>query len=103
MLRSPLVAGLARRQRRADALLVAIQPAADEDRLTLLHVRQLHPRELVAAAREVEEPLPVAAREADDALRPQHVARQPVEEARERVLIERARRAEDEAADAVAV
>src|SRR5437762_9503044 len=92
---------LARGERGTDLVAVAVEIAADEDGLRLVHVGQLHPRELVPPAREVEEALPVAAREADDALGTEHALRQPVEHAREALLIERMTRPVEEAPDAV--
>src|SRR5690348_9747612 len=98
-----LVRTLAGGERAADRLGVALDVAPDEDGLRLRDVRQLHPRELVPATGEVEEALPVAAREADDALGAEHAPRQAIEHAAEALLIERARRPVEKAADAVGV
>jgi hypothetical protein len=67
------------------------QVASDEDRLVLVRSWQLHPRELVAPAREVEQAEPVPSGEADEPLGPQQVAREALEQALERVLVEGAR------------
>src|SRR2546428_7092056 len=85
-----------------DARAVALKVTADEHSLALLAPGvELHPGELVAAAGEVEEAVPVAAREAHDALRAQDVGRQAAEEPLECLLPQRQPRAVEEAADAV--
>src|SRR5690349_58354 len=81
---------------------VACEVAADEDGLGLRAGGiELQPRELVAAAREVEDAVPVAVGEADDALRAENVGGEAAQHALERFLAERSTRAPDEASDAV--
>src|SRR5205814_9167215 len=87
---------LARGQVRLDARPMAFEVSADEDRLRLARLRiEPEPGDLVAAAREVEERVPVAAGEADDALRPKHVLREAREQPLERFLAEGARATPD--------
>jgi len=100
----PLLRGsLARRERGLDSRPVPREPAPDEDGLALARAREPHPAELVPAAGEVEQALPVAPGEAHHALGPQHVARQAREHALERGLVQQPRRAPDEAGDVVHV
>src|SRR5437763_561095 len=102
MTRSPLLVDLAGSQPGLDPLAQALEPPSDEDRLALsARLIQPDPGDLVPAAREVEERVPVAPGETHDALRPEHAARQPREEPLERLLTEGTRGAVDEAADAV--
>src|SRR5262249_45379557 len=101
MAAAPLVGCLAGRQRTSQGALVPPEVAADEHRLVLRHFRELHPRELVAPAGDVEETLPVAASEAHDAFRPDDVPRQAAEEAFEGLLLQRARGSVNEAREAV--
>src|SRR5437016_2995537 len=76
----------------------------DEHGLALLHPGvELHPGELVAAAGEVEEAVPVAAREAHDALGTEYIDRQAPEQPLEGVLPEGQPGAVEEAPDAVGV
>src|SRR3989449_11373664 len=70
-------ADLAGGERGLDPALVPPEVAADEHGLALLHpALELHPGELVAAAGAVEEAMPVAVREAHDALGAQDVGGQ---------------------------
>src|SRR5262245_61779268 len=95
--------GLAHRQLPPECLFVALEIAPDEDRLVLGNGRQLHPRQLGAAAGDAEEALPVTSGEADDALGPHDVTRQARDQALEPFLVEAARRAIDEARKPVGV
>src|SRR5438128_7872240 len=102
MARSPLLVDFAGGQLGFDAAAMPLERATDEDGLALrAGLLQPDPRELVPAAGEVEERVPLAARDAHDALRPEHVARQAPEEPLERLLTEGTRGAVDEAADPV--
>src|SRR4029077_8078431 len=98
-----IVDGLASRQLRPECFLVALEMTPDEDGLVLGHRRQLHPRQLGPAAGDAEQALPVTAREPHDPLRPPDVAGQPPAQTLEAPLVEEARRAVDEAAEAVGV
>src|SRR5262249_4591425 len=71
--------------------------------LVLPDARQLHPGELRPAAGDVEQALPVTAREPYDALGAHHVARQPADEALEAGLVERVVGAVHEARESVGV
>src|SRR5919197_2491469 len=62
--RAPLLLRFAGGELGLDAAAVAGERAPDEDRLTLLRAIELEPGELVAAAGEVEQALPIAAGEA---------------------------------------
>src|SRR5439155_728502 len=97
-------ADLAGGERGLDPALMPPEVAADEHGLALLHPGlELHPGELVAAAGEVEEAVPVAVREAHDALGAQDVGGQAPEQALEHRLPERQPGAVDEAPDGVGV
>src|SRR5262245_35306345 len=95
-----IVDRLACREARPERSLVPGKMAPDEHRLVLGHSGQLHPGQLRAPARDVEQALPVAASEADDALRPHHVAREPADESLEPAPIEPSGRTVDEAGEA---
>ena len=103
MLRTPLVRNFAGGEARPQRGLVPRQVAPDEHGLRLRAIRQLEPADLVPAAGEVEEPLPLAVGKPDQALCPQHVRRQAVQEPLEAILAERPAAAVDEACDAVVV
>src|SRR5437870_646076 len=97
-------ADLAGGERGLDPALMPPEVAADEHGLALLHPGlELHPGELVAAAGEIEEAVPVAVREAHDALGAQDVGGQAPEQALEHRLPERQPGAVDEAPDGVGV
>src|ERR687888_1893664 len=102
MLGSSLRGGLAGRELCLDPAPVPREVPADEHGLALLHpALELHPAELVPAAGEVEEAVPVAAREAHDPLGAQDVGGEAPGQALERLLPERQPGAVDEAPDAV--
>src|SRR5437870_9355475 len=102
MTRPPLLVDLAGGQLGLDAAAMPFERPSDEDGLVLRAcLIEPDPGELVPAAREVEERVPIAASEAHDALRPQHAAGQAREEPLERLLTEWTRGAIDEASDAV--
>src|SRR5581483_6152281 len=104
MIRCPLVVGLAAGELGFDRGAMAVEVAPDEDGLALRRrAVQAEPAELVPPAGEVEETVPVAPGEADDALRADDVGGKPPEEPLERLLPERTRRPVDEAPDAVRV
>src|SRR5947208_16107532 len=90
MLGSSFLAHLAGGELGLDPAPVPHEIPTDEHGLALLHpgVVELHPGELVAAAGEVEEAVPVAAREAHDALGTEHGGRQAPEQPLERLLPE---------------
>src|SRR5262249_34957985 len=101
MAAAPLDAGLAGGQVGPQRGLEPLQVPPDEDRLVLRYLRQLHPRQLVPPASDVEQALPVPAGEPDDPFRPDHLPGEPAEQAFESHLIQRPFRAVDEALEAV--
>src|SRR2546422_6555721 len=98
MLGSSFRAGLAGGELGLDPALVPPDVPADEHGLALFHpALELHPAELVAAAGEVEQAVPVAAREAHNALGAQDVGGQAPEQAPGRLPPERQPGAVEEA------
>src|SRR5437667_11970996 len=104
MLGSSFLAHLAGGELGLDPAPVPHEIPTDEHGLALLHPGvELHPGELVAAAGEVEEAVPVAAREAHDALGTEYVGGQTPSQPLEGVLPAGQPAAVEGAPDAVGV